>query len=131
MEDKTVCNSRTIHEELLQQAFVDALNEMIENSDGYLSHLKENLKTDINLCNPQSAEALAARMNPLMDCVFSVSGDSMEPDFHNGDLVMVQRLSDRSDLYYGEIGAFSVRNESQYYGKSAASGHSWQEDTAL
>lgn len=35
----------------------------------------------------------------------------MEPDFHNGDLVMVQRLSDRSDLYYGEIGAFSVRNE--------------------
>lgn len=65
MEDKTVCNSRTIHEELLQQAFVDALNEMIENSDGYLSHLKENLKTAINLCNPQSAEALAARMNQL------------------------------------------------------------------
>ena len=65
MEDKTVCNSRTIHEELLQQAFVDVLNEMIENSDGYLSHLKENLKTAINLCNPQSAEALAARMNQL------------------------------------------------------------------
>ena len=38
---------------------------MIENSDGYLSHLKENLKTAINLCNPQSAEALAARMNQL------------------------------------------------------------------
>nr|DAG17466.1 MAG TPA: integrase [Caudoviricetes sp.] len=65
MEDKTACNSRTIHEDLLQQAFVDALNEMIENSDGYLSHLKENLKTAINLCNPQSAEALAARMNQL------------------------------------------------------------------
>ena len=65
MEDNTVCNSRTIHEELLQQAFVDALNEMIENSDGYLSHLKENLKAAINLCNPQSAEVLAARMNQL------------------------------------------------------------------
>lgn len=52
-----------------------------------------------------------SKVHPLMDCVFPVSGDSMEPDFHNGDLVMVQRLSDRSDLYYGEIGAFSVRNE--------------------
>lgn len=52
-----------------------------------------------------------SKVHPLMDCVFPVSGDSMEPDFHNGDLVMVQRLSERSDLYYGEIGAFSVRNE--------------------
>ena len=65
MEDKTACNSRTIHEELLQEAFVDALNEMIENSDGYLSQLKDNLKTAINLCNPQSAEALAERMRQL------------------------------------------------------------------
>lgn len=60
-----------------------------------------------------------SKVHPLMDCVFPVSGDSMEPDFHNGDLVMVQRLSDRSDLYYGEIGAFSVRNETyiKQYGK--------------
>ena len=60
-----------------------------------------------------------SKVHPLMDCVFPVRGDSMEPDFHNGDLVMVQRLSDRSDLYYGEIGAFSVRNETyiKQYGK--------------
>ncbi len=52
-----------------------------------------------------------SKLHPLMDCVFPVNGDSMEPDFHNGDLVMVQRLSNSSDLRYGEIGAFSVRNE--------------------
>ena len=46
-----------------------------------------------------------------MDCVFPVNGDSMEPDFHSGDLVMVQRLSERSGLLYGEIGAFSFHNE--------------------
>ena len=46
-----------------------------------------------------------------MDCLFPVSGDSMEPDFHDGDLVMVQRLEERSELYFGEIGAFSIRNE--------------------
>ena len=52
-----------------------------------------------------------SKTHPKMDCLFTVNGDSMEPDFHNGDLVMVQRLSDRSELSYGEIGAFSVHNE--------------------
>lgn len=51
------------------------------------------------------------KVHPLMDCVFPVSGNSMEPDFHNGDLVMVQRLAEQSELHYGEIGAFSIRNE--------------------
>lgn len=52
-----------------------------------------------------------SKLHPLMDCVFPVNGDSMEPDFHSGDLVMVQRLSERSGLLYGEIGAFSFHNE--------------------
>lgn len=51
------------------------------------------------------------KVHPLMDCVFPVNGNSMEPDFHNGDLVMVQRLAEQSELHYGEIGAFSIRNE--------------------
>lgn len=45
------------------------------------------------------------------DCVFSVSGDSMEPDYHDGDLVLVQRIPDAPDLDCGEIGAFIVGNE--------------------
>ena len=52
-----------------------------------------------------------SKMHPLMDCVFPVNGDSMEPDFHSGDLVMVQRLAESSDMEYGEIGAFSFHNE--------------------
>lgn len=52
-----------------------------------------------------------SKVHPNMDCLFPVSGDSMEPDFHNGDLVMVQRLAEQSELHYGEIGAFSIRNE--------------------
>lgn len=45
------------------------------------------------------------------DCVFSVNGDSMEPEYHNGDLVLVQRIPGAPDLDYGEIGAFIVGNE--------------------
>ncbi|MBQ1537580.1 MAG: helix-turn-helix domain-containing protein [Ruminococcus sp.] len=45
------------------------------------------------------------------DCVFSVNGDSMEPEFSDGDMVLVQRFPDCAELSEGEIGAFIVGNE--------------------
>lgn len=45
------------------------------------------------------------------DCVFSVNGNSMEPDYRNGDLVLVKRIYNSGDLSYGDIGAFIVGNE--------------------
>ena len=45
------------------------------------------------------------------DYVFRVNGDSMEPLYHSGELVLVQKLSPSSALHYGEIGAFIVGNE--------------------
>lgn len=51
------------------------------------------------------------KVRPNTDCIFSVSGDSMEPEFHNGDKVMVQRYPNCGNLRPGEIGAFITRNE--------------------
>ena len=45
------------------------------------------------------------------DTVFPVNGDSMEPRFHNGDYVLVQRVSNPSLMKEGDIGAFSCGNE--------------------
>ena len=45
------------------------------------------------------------------DCVFTVSGDSMEPEFHDGDRVLVQRFPQCGDFMPGEVGAFITRNE--------------------
>ena len=42
--------------------------------------------------------------------VFGVSGDSMEPEFYNGDLVYVQRTK---ELEFGDIGIFLIGSE--YY----------------
>ena len=45
------------------------------------------------------------------DCVFTVSGDSMEPDYPDGCMVLVKRISDSGELTHGDIGAFMIDNE--------------------
>ena len=45
------------------------------------------------------------------DYVFRVNGDSMEPKYRNGDLVLVERVPSGLSLQEGEIGAFIVGNE--------------------
>ena len=45
------------------------------------------------------------------DYVFRVNGDSMEPDYRSGDLVLVERVPSGLTLQEGQIGAFIVGNE--------------------
>lgn len=45
------------------------------------------------------------------DCVFSVSGNSMEPKYLDGDMILVQRYPKCSEILSGEIGAFIIGNE--------------------
>lgn len=45
------------------------------------------------------------------DYVFKINGDSMTPDFKDGDMVFVQSLPIGSRLSFGDIGAFIVGNE--------------------
>ena len=45
------------------------------------------------------------------DCVFTVNGDSMEPDYPDGCMVLVKRISDFGELTPEDIGAFMIDNE--------------------
>ena len=45
------------------------------------------------------------------DCVFTVNGDSMEPDYPDGCMVLMKRISDSGELTPGDIGAFMIDNE--------------------
>lgn len=45
------------------------------------------------------------------DCIFTVNGNSMEPEFRSGQDVLVQRIPNGPELSYGEIGAFIVGTE--------------------
>lgn len=65
LNDKDKCRARTLNEETLKAAFLDALNEMVGNSSDYLTRLSENLKAALGAANPESAESLSARMAAL------------------------------------------------------------------
>lgn len=45
------------------------------------------------------------------DYVFTVNGESMEPVYHNGDMVLVQKADDSGDMQPGDVGAFMIGNE--------------------
>lgn len=53
----------------------------------------------------------SSRLIDRADCIFTVNGDSMEPDYHNGDMVLVERIPGAPDLQVGEVGAFFADNE--------------------
>ena len=53
----------------------------------------------------------ASRLVDRADCVFSVNGNSMEPTYHDGDMVLISRIPDAPELQYGEVGAFISGNE--------------------
>ena len=53
----------------------------------------------------------AGRIDSRANCVFGVNGDSMEPAYHDGDLVLVERIPGGADLMEGETGAFIIGNE--------------------
>ena len=60
--------------------------------------------------------------------VFPVSGDSMEPDYHDGDMVLVEEYPGCGKIERGEIGAFIIGKETyiKVYEKDGL--HSLNED---
>ena len=60
---------------------------------------------------PEEFETIFVQENPLTSrAAFGVpvSGDSMEPAYHNGDVLIVEKAE---DIAPGEIGVFSIDNE--------------------
>ena len=66
------------------------------------TELEENGEPMLLLDSPELKNA---------DYVFPVNGESMEPKFRSGDMVLVRKASDIPPLAEGEIGAFIVGNE--------------------
>ena len=62
------------------------------------------------------------------DCVFTVSGNSMEPEYYDGDLVLVRRYPGCGKLKPGDVGAFMIGNETYIKEYQKDGLHSYNED---
>ena len=65
LQDKAKCSARSVSEEDLQYAFLQALSNIVGSSDTYLDVLQQTLETAIRESNPESVENLDARMANL------------------------------------------------------------------
>ena len=100
LEDKTRCSARTVSEDTLQEAFIEAINEMLGNSDEYLKKLKSNLKTAIHLANPQSAEALAERMQQLQQELIDRTESGENYDELAEEILHLRELQEQTVMVY-------------------------------
>lgn len=83
---------------MLISAFLDALNEMVGNSDAYLERLKANLETAINAANPESAAALAARMTELQQELINRTERRENDDDITEEILLLRELQAQADM---------------------------------
>ena len=98
LEHKDECHARTVNEETLIEAFLDALNEIVGNSDTYLERLKVNLEAAINAANPESAAALAARMAELQQELIDRTERRENYDDITDEILRLRELQAQADM---------------------------------
>lgn len=59
------CSARTVYENELKNAFVTALNQLITDSESYLTILQNNIASVLMMSNSDSAESIQARIDEL------------------------------------------------------------------
>ena len=65
LEKKGACHARTVYEESLKQAFVDALNQLTGGSETYLSILQENMAEVIEMEQSDLPEEIQRKLDVL------------------------------------------------------------------
>lgn len=69
---------------------------------------------DAGLHDITEAEKRYVHESPYLqraNAIYKVNGDSMEPTFHDGELVYVEDIPNGAPLHFGEIGVFTVGSE--------------------
>lgn len=61
------CNSPTIKEEVLQQAVVDAINQILSSKDAFLTTLQDNIATVLNEENDKIIDDINAKLKALQN----------------------------------------------------------------
>ena len=96
MKNKDKCRARTVKEEILQEAFLDALNEMLANSNDYLNRLTANLEVAIK--HNSTDEKLAEKMKVLQQELLDRTERRENYDDIATEILRIRELQEQSNM---------------------------------
>ena len=80
LDKKGECGARTINEAALKTAFLASLNQMIADSESHLPILQDNIAFVLRMSNPESAEAIQARIDTLQQQIVEKASHNQDYD---------------------------------------------------
>lgn len=121
-EERLVSNYRKLEEkfrshiDIVMQSLVQAQDaeNVPELFEIVFQPIRLSAGPDAAIRDITETEIMYLHDTPLLhraDSIYKVNGDSMEPTFHDGDMVFVEHIPTGNPLQFGEIGAFTIGNE--------------------
>ncbi len=96
LKNKDKCRARTVKEEVLQEAFLDALNEMLANSNDYINRLTANLEVAIK--HNSTDEKLAEKMKFLQQELLDRTERRENYDDIATEILHIRELQEQSNM---------------------------------
>lgn len=96
LKNKDKCRARKVKEEVLQEAFLDALNEMLANSNDHLNRLTANLEVAIK--HNSTDEKLAEKMKVLQQELLDRTERRENYDDIATEILRIRELQEQSNM---------------------------------
>lgn len=96
LKNKEKCRARTVKEDVLQEAFLDALNEMLANSNDYINRLTANLEVAIK--HNSTDEKLAEKMKVLQQELLDRTERRENYDDIATEILRIRELQEQSNM---------------------------------
>lgn len=77
LTEHTQCQARTVKEELVHEAVVDAINEFIGNRSGYLKFLEKNIIEVLNSKYDETVEEVDDQLHDLQKKLYQFANQKM------------------------------------------------------
>ncbi len=92
------CSARTVYETELKNAFVNALNRLIADSDSYVPILQKNIASVLMMSNPESAESIQARIDELQQQIIDKASRQEDYDDEAQEILKLREQKESAML---------------------------------
>ena len=90
------CDAKTVKEEDLKAAFVEALNKLVTDSDSYIPVLQQNVRKVLLMSNPESAESIQMRIEELQQEIIDKASRQEDYDDAAQEILKLRKQKDKA-----------------------------------